>query len=38
MAEVQNVPHHRSVRVAGAGSFVPSLVVDNHRLAAAIPG
>ena len=38
MAELQSVPHHRSVRVAGAGAFVPSLVVDNHRLAEAIPG
>jgi 3-oxoacyl-[acyl-carrier-protein] synthase-3 len=38
MADLQNVTHHRSVRVVGAGSFVPSLVVDNHRLAEAIPG
>jgi 3-oxoacyl-[acyl-carrier-protein] synthase-3 len=38
MAELHNVSHHRGVRIAGAGSFVPSLVVDNHRLAEAIPG
>ena len=32
------IPVQRGVRIAGAGSFVPSLVVDNHRIAKAIPG
>ncbi|HYG64475.1 MAG TPA: 3-oxoacyl-[acyl-carrier-protein] synthase III C-terminal domain-containing protein [Thermoanaerobaculia bacterium] len=32
----QNV--QRGVRIVGAGAFVPSLAVDNHRIAEAIPG
>ena len=37
---VQLVPntYPRSVRVVGAGSYVPALAVDNRRIAEAIPG
>ena len=39
MATMPHPSHpHRGVRIVGAGSFVPSCVVDNARIAQAIPG
>jgi 3-oxoacyl-[acyl-carrier-protein] synthase-3 len=38
MSHFQNVSSHRGVRIVGAGAFVPSRAVDNHRIAQAIPG
>jgi 3-oxoacyl-[acyl-carrier-protein] synthase III len=38
VSQIQNSPIQRGVRIAGAGAFVPSRVVDNRRIAEAIPG
>lgn len=34
----QQLPIQRGTRIVGAGAFVPSRAIDNHRIAAAIPG